>query len=517
MEIELKLLIAPASAAAFRRHPLLKKLAIHKPYQQELVSTYFDTPDCYLMLHQAALRVRQVDGKLIQTLKAGGQVETGLHQRNEWESEVSDPYPDLAALHGMLEPRSPWAKLIARSGVARQLTPIFTTRFQRRVWLLRLPQGDEVEVVLDQGEIQYGSGTNATSSPISEVELELKSGKAEHLFALALELQETIPLRVGNVSKAERGYQLYAPQPLQIMKASTLELSESMTVGKGMQAIIANCLGQIQGNEAGLVLGTDSESVHQMHIGVRRLRSALTLFRAQLQLPEFLMVDLRWLGSHLGVVRDWEVFAGNTLNVMAQHGCQDAADLPRLREKAADFARVSRLKAAEVVCSMRYARLILTLGACMYSAMARQPEHASGHQELEAPLHEFASKRLASYQKKMLKRGKRVVRGSSEERHQLRIAAKKVRYIVEFFYSLYPAKKARSYVAALSALQDALGELNDASVAHRLSQQCAHGEPELAEISGFVSGYIFAHNEKNLGRLAKLWKEFTLVKPPLKH
>src|SRR5438445_8074464 len=142
MEIELKLFIAAAAVGAFRRHPLLKKRAIAKPYQQQLVSTYFDTPDCCLMHKQAALRVRQVEGKWIQTLKAGGFVEAGLHQRNEWESELSDPTPDLAVLRGMLKPKSPWARLIAKSKIERQLMPIFTTRFRRSIWLLRLPLGD---------------------------------------------------------------------------------------------------------------------------------------------------------------------------------------------------------------------------------------------------------------------------------------------------------------------------------------------------------------------------------------
>lgn len=514
MEIELKLLIAPAAVGAFRRHPLLKKLAIAKPYRQQLVSTYFDTPDCYLMQHQAGLRVRQVEGKWIQTLKAGGQVESGLHQRNEWESEVIDPTPDLAVLRGMLKPKSPWARLIARPGIAQQLTPIFTTRFQRSVWLLRLPQGDQVELVLDQGEIQHGSGADATRSPISEIELELKSGNAAHLFAFALELQDKLPLRVGNVSKAERGYQLYAPRPLQIIKARAFELSAKETVSQGLQAIMANCLAQIQGNEAGLAFGTDAESVHQMHIGVRRLRSAIALFSGQLPLPDLLIADVKWLGRELGVVRDWEVFAGTTLDALAR-GCQDGPDLQPLRQKAADFASESRVKAAEAVGSTRYARLMLTLGACMHGAMPGQPEPAPASKELEAPLRKFASEQLARYQKKLRKRGKGLARSDSAERHQLRIAAKKVRYAIEFFHSLYPAKQVKSYVAALSALQDALGELNDASVTHQLLQQCVHGAPELAEASGFVRGYVFAHNEKNLEKLTRLWKKFKLVNPPL--
>lgn len=522
MEIELKLLIAPSAVSAFKRHPLLKKMAFAKPFQQSLVSTYFDTPDCYLMQHRAGFRVREVGGKLIQTLKAGGQVDSGLHQRNEWETEVSVLAPDLTAIQALLEPHSKWSGLLDMPGLSQELKPVFTTRFQRYIWMLRLPEGDEVELALDLGEIESGQGGGARRLPISEIELELKSGRAGNLFAFALAIQETIELSVGNISKAERGYNLYAPQALALPKANTFELTKKKTIGQGFQEIVGDCLNQIQNYENGVKYGTDAESVHQMRVGVRRLRSALTIFSDQsAELPTLLKAECQWLNKHLGIARDWEVFAGSTLT--SAFDFQDQASFSSLQRKACDFAKRSRGDAAKILNSARYTRLILTLNACIHSvnqskeAGPGQPDSLVNPVDTagaSASLRPFVAAQLALYQKKLRTRGKRLNAIDATERHKLRIAAKKMRYGIAFFSSLYPSKKIKHYLFALSGLQDTLGNLNDARVAEGLLKQCAAGKTQLTEVSEYVRGVVTVQNEKNLKKLKKQWKNFKQVSAP---
>ena len=94
METELKLLIAPADVAAFRRVALLKQFAIAKPVTRLLRNTYFDTPELHLKEHGMELRVRRVGRVATQTLKAVGQAaEAGLHQRQACETRVTGPLP----------------------------------------------------------------------------------------------------------------------------------------------------------------------------------------------------------------------------------------------------------------------------------------------------------------------------------------------------------------------------------------------------------------------------------------
>lgn len=142
METELKLLIASADVAAFRRLALLKQFATAKPSTRWLRNTYFDTPELHLKEHSMELRVRRVGRVSIQTLKACGQAAAaGLHQRQEWEARVAGPLPELASLIALVGAGSTWEKVLSAPGLARGLAPIFDSEVRRTVWNLRLARG----------------------------------------------------------------------------------------------------------------------------------------------------------------------------------------------------------------------------------------------------------------------------------------------------------------------------------------------------------------------------------------
>jgi inorganic triphosphatase YgiF len=192
MEIELKLLVRPQDAAALRDHPLLQKYAAGPARELPMSDTYFDTPRQQLKEAGAGLRVRRVGDEYIQTLKAGGDASGGLHRRYEWESTVAGPEPDLASLRALVDRKAPWSKVLRSNGIESNLAPIFQTKIVRTLWDLRLPDGDRVELALDTGQLECGD----EAVPVSEVELELMSGNAIHLFDFALALQEKIPSSV---------------------------------------------------------------------------------------------------------------------------------------------------------------------------------------------------------------------------------------------------------------------------------------------------------------------------------
>ena len=197
-EIELKLLIDPADIPLLQQHPVLKNAHQPEPDRQKLHSIYFDTPECDLARLKMALRLRLVGKQWIQTVKGGGKVEGGLHQRQEWEVPVVGGAPDFEKLA-----ESPWSGVFTPSLQSR-LAPIFVTDFWRTTWLLEGAEG-VVELALDTGEVQASLARVA----ICEVELELKSGKPAALFDLASMLQTSIALKPEDQSKADRGYMLY--------------------------------------------------------------------------------------------------------------------------------------------------------------------------------------------------------------------------------------------------------------------------------------------------------------------
>ncbi|HEV2611049.1 MAG TPA: inorganic triphosphatase, partial [Noviherbaspirillum sp.] len=351
MEIELKLLISPEHVETLRKHPLLEKHAVKNPRVQELVSTYFDTPTFEIRRCDAALRVRQVNGdNWIQTLKGGGKVEAGLHQNNEWECRVESAAPDLAALRDLVEPGTQWYALLQTPALSERLLPMFTSRVTRTVWKLALKEEDgddnaaastEIEFALDEGVLER----NDVKLPISEVELELKAGSPQQLFDFALKLLDDVPMRIGNQSKAERGYALCMPRQRSAVKAAKLSLSKDMTVGQGLQSIIGNCLLQIQENETGVVQTHDPESVHQMRVGMRRLRSALGIFKELAPCPPALLEEIKWTANQLGAARDWEVLSGSTLAPVARAASEDEG-MTALQQAALQLAQERRDAAA---------------------------------------------------------------------------------------------------------------------------------------------------------------------------
>lgn len=315
---------------------------------------------------------------------------------------------------------------------------------------------------------------------------------------------------------------LVASQP--VVKATTLLLSAKLSVEQGLQQIVDNCLTQIRGNQAGVEIGSDPESVHQMRVGLRRLRSALGLFDAVAPCPTALQAELAWLTSALGAARDWEVLAGSTLSTVANAN-PDQIALAQLQQAAHAQARRNRQSAAQAVASVRYARLLQGLGGWAAGAGWRSMPAPAGPQAWQAPLDRFAARTLARYHAKLRKRGK-LLRGkaaptasataTAQVRHRVRIAAKKVRYAAEFFQSLYPARRVHPYVNALTGLQDALGALNDVAVADGLLHQLIDAHPELAYSAGCVRGYLAARTEPDIRKLGKLWRQFASIRLPCK-
>lgn len=488
-EIELKLTIDPAHVERLRRHPVLESMVQGKPRRHKLRSIYFDTPEQDLLRAGFALRLRRMSGRWVQTVKGDGRVEGGLHSRNEWEWPVQggkpEPAPSTAPdLAQLLTPK-----------LRAQLRPLFVTDFWRTAWQLRTKQGAEIELVLDQGEVRAGD----RCQPISEVELELKTGEVASLFEVALSIQKQVPFWIEDLSKAQRGYLLCSGETPPPRMAQPVRLAPEMPVAQAFQRIAGECLAQLQGNMA--KLGQDPEYLHQARIAVRRLRSALSLFGIALsEAPADVVKELRWLMGYLGPARDWDIFVTQTLpQITAQ--LPDNRALTRLQADAAALRDAHRQAALEAILSQRYTTLILTLGL----QLARQAEPPGE----SVTLGEFATRTLTRQHKHVRRKSRRHAALNTAERHALRIAAKKLRYAAEFFAGIYPHKRARLYLAALAALQNVLGALNDAAVTQRL---LAELPAPRGQATGIVSGWTAYSSQVSLQQFHQAWRNFTRQK-----
>jgi inorganic triphosphatase YgiF len=526
VEIELKLLVAAADQRRLARLDVLRRLASGPVRSQQLNNVYYDTPDFALAAELVALRLRERPGRRgstwIQTLKDGGSATGGLHERAEIEWPVPGPQLDLALIDA-----SEFAARFRRPRLRESLKPVFATNFRRSTRLLKFADGTTVELAMDVGEIRAGR----RAETIAEVELELVSGDAGRLFELADAIMEAVPARLGHASKAERGYRLArglrlaAPQ-----KASPSALRADMTTAAGLRAIMSACLGQMQANEAGVLAGRDPEYLHQFRVGMRRLRSCLSLAAAVAgrEAVAPLANELRWLGTELNAARDWDVFMTETLPPLAaSFSAVDGLDALR---RAGARARAAHNRAARAALgSRRYQTLLLALGrtlsrddlaALRVTPPAAAPadavpaaDGAGAVHPLDVPLAAFAAATLQRRDRKLRKRGATVPDATPEARHEVRIAGKKLRYAAEFFASLYPRKRVARYARALAGIQDILGALNDAAVVDRLLAEAGAGRPLAPEVVGLVRGWFGATARHELARFREAWAAFEAEKP----
>lgn len=512
MEIELKLLIDEQDIEKLEKLSVLEAVTVSSGMAQQLKNVYFDTPDFDLRRAGAGLRVRQIDDKYVQTLKAGGRVTGGLHQNEEWETAVAGNEPDIPALREAIGWNSTYSGLLASPTLASRLQPVFTSNVTRIIRQLRLPTGDEIEMAIDRGTIEY----QQSREMICEVELELKSGVPARVYAFALQLLEHVPMRIGTLSKAARGYALRIPQDRKAVKASKLRLTPSMTVEEAFEAVVENCMQQVQGNEHGVIHGTDPESVHQMRVGLRRMRSALDLFEDALKCPDAIQDELKWLASELGAARDWEVLANSTLKQIESVVPKDV-DIAKLKLEALQRARANREDAAKAVNSPRHARLQIRFAEWMTGKYWRSTLNKQAESVVDQPLKKFAKHALKRGEHRLLKRGEHLQENDPELRHRARIASKKVRYTTEFFQSLYPHERVKAFVARLSDLQHELGWLNDAAVAIDRLEQLQQADRNIADAAAFVRGYLFSLVHGDNAKLVRTWDKFKRSEAPFKH
>lgn len=306
---------------------------------------------------------------------------------------------------------------------------------------------------------------------------------------------------------------VHFPTSPKAVTARAPKLSRRMNVEAAFAAIMNNCIDQVQANDIGVAKFHDGECLHQMRVGLRRLRSALSMFEDVLSLPEPLQADLDWLVGELGPARDWDVLAETTLPKV-QSALPTAMPLAELKLAASNQANETHASAAAAVASPRYARAMLALQNWVGSRGWRAALVPGDKTRLKMRVSAFARTILDKDQARLLKRGRKLSSASAESRHRVRIAAKKTRYAAEFFSSLYPERKVRPYVKALSHLQDELGWMNDAAVAERLLASLTEDDGALKEGAGFVRGYLAGRTQEGKAVLRERWKKFSRRSPP---
>ena len=422
-EIELKLRIDPDNAARIRQSGWWR--ALGRGTRKQLHAVYFDTPDRRLYDLDMVLRTRSDGDEIVQTIKMVNGSDT-MHRR-EWETLIPDAIPDPTLV---IDPDIPPA---FRRLTSADLAPVFDVDIRRDTRELK-SNDTRIELSLDEGTVASG----ARQEPISEIELELNSGNPEQLFAEARRLGDLSGGWLHARTKSELGYLLAEGPAERWSKAPRVAITEELNAGEAFRTILRSCFAHLTENDDCARLDLHVEGVHQSRVALRRIRSVLKIFQSVLRGKRRKQIEgeVRWLGKVLGSARDLDVFQDELL--------QPAVDALGEPEHLAPLIveLESRRKAAyaavnEALSSSRYRHFLIDLFAYGHAANRDlfKSEFAKGG--AERPVAEFAATALSAVHRALLKRGQGFEKLTRDQRHEVRIVVKKMRYAVDFFGTVF--------------------------------------------------------------------------------
>jgi CHAD domain-containing protein len=239
----------------------------------------------------------------------------------------------------------------------------------------------------------------------------------------------------------------------------------------------------LRAHEAGTRDGADPEELHDMRVATRRLRAALRSFEDVLAPDaEGVRAELKWLGGSLSAVRDLDVQIQQLQNWQKSLSDTDDSAMTDLLSIVGEERQHAREPLIGALKSRRYRALLKRMDALL----AAEPPEAAAE-----PVATWAPRRVERLYRKLRKQGDKLD-GHSEatELHQLRIDAKRLRYMVEFVTPTY-GQPAERFAKRTTELQDVLGNHQDAVVAvERLRKMLADRHDSISPELAFLMGEL---------------------------
>jgi CHAD domain-containing protein len=286
---------------------------------------------------------------------------------------------------------------------------------------------------------------------------------------------------------------------------------------------LLQCKWHIASNIDAVLHGHEVEGIHQMRVGFRRLRVALTSFGGDFRTPalESLKDRARRLSEKLGPARDLDVFVENLLQPAAEAN-RNVEGFDLLRARAEEARRTAWDFAVTHVQSPGFEDFLRDLGDAIdrriWFEAAGRAHAATGHMAFEMPAADLAGRMLDHRLKVAHKKTRHLKKLGAQKRHALRIALKKLRYTSEFFAPLYDESAAKDFLKPLAKMQDVLGALNDVAVARgTLTRLAAPQDSTGGAALSFAAGIVYGWHLDRAGHAwegaKKRWKQFEKTQP----
>jgi len=308
------------------------------------------------------------------------------------------------------------------------------------------------------------SGDGSRIEPMAPVLVASPVKGYDREFALLRVLiEEDLGLGVVAEDERQRATAAIGRQPGDYSPKLRIQLDPSMRSDDALKAIHRQLLNTMQQTRQGVIDDIDTEFLHNFRIAVRRTRAALTQMKDIYppDVVDYFREEFAWLGSITGPTRDLDVYQLTMPSYRAKLPPEARGHLDPLEGFLAEHQRVEQAKLGRELATQRYRDLVASWGQFLNDPVPPETPLAAAKRSVN----EVGSKRIWKAYRRVIKKGKAI--GSetpAEQLHELRIEAKKLRYLLEFFRSLYDPEAMQRLIQELKWLQDNLGDFNDLEV-----------------------------------------------------
>jgi CHAD domain-containing protein len=276
-------------------------------------------------------------------------------------------------------------------------------------------------------------------------------------------LQKTFGLKPSNNTILNSALKQQNRKPKDYSSKLAIKLQPKMRADEASKVIYRHLLQAMKVNEAGTIADTDSEFLHDFRVAVRRTRSSFSQIKNTL--PAQIIAQhadfFAWLGQITGLTRDMDVY------LLSYKDYQQALPLS-LRDDIVPlyaFLKQKQITAqkelAKKLKSSEYIKQLMAWEQYLNQPLPEKTKENNATMHIKA----LADQRIWKIYNRLLKEAGEISKSSpAEALHDLRKTCKKLRYLMEFFQSLYPADKMKKLLKALKGFQTVLGDFQDYEV-----------------------------------------------------
>jgi CHAD domain-containing protein len=344
----------------------------------------------------------------------------------------------------------------------RTLLPVGECRVERTTARIADGRGDTaVRIIFERIRPLDAAGKPADAVHhrlwLSSVAGHEKTGDGAHALLHEAGAAQTSASEDLELAAAARGR-----RPGDYRSRPQLRLKAGRRAGKALRVILGSLLETFRANIDGVLADLDVEFLHDLRVATRRSRAAVAQIKGVLpQEPATrLSNEFKWLAAVTGPCRDLDVFLLECEGFRQQLG-DLAGELDPLQRHLESRRRREHRHVCSALRSARCREFVDT----WTELVTTSANDGVDHPEADRPIGELAGKRILKAYKRAVKRGLNLAGDPpAQALHKLRIDAKKLRYLLEFFESLYGKKAIARLVKELKQLQDILGGHNDMAV-----------------------------------------------------